>query len=723
MSKKRVNLKKIISEMTTQEKLGQLTQLSSMFYKKDRGDITGPMNDLGVDGNAIDYAGSILGSACAADTILIQNKHLENDRHKIPMLFCRDVIHGFRTIYPSPLGLACSFDTSLVTECTRMAAEEASAGGIQLTFAPTSDYVRDARWGRVMENSGESAYLSGKISAAQVKAYQGDDLSKPGNIAACAKHFACYGAGEAGRDYNTVEISEHVMREFYFPAYKACVDAGVKMIMPAFNDLSGVPCSANKWLMNKVLRSEWGYKGLVVSDWGAVGELVNHGVAKNLKEAAKLAFDCGIDLEMMTASYYRYLAELISEGEISEKQLDKAVYKVLKLKEELGLFDDPYHGASEEKEKELFLCEKHREIVRRAAEESAVLLKNDGVLPFDSAVKKVALIGPFADYNGLIGSWACSGKKDECVTVEQGMRAFLPNAEISVVKGCGMTITDLDTSGFDEAVEAAKKADVVVLCLGEPLDYTGEGNCRTDLTLPGVQSLLANEVVKANPNTALLLFNGRPLVLSDISETAPAILEMWYPGTEAGNAAANLLFGKANPCGKLSMSFPKASGQCPVYYNYYSTGRPKRAKDGVRENFVSNYIDCGNLPLYFFGQGLSYTQFEYQAMKLDADVMTKNAKLVASVKVKNVGDRAGKETVQLYLRDLVSSTVRPVQELCAFEKIHLAPGETKIVRFEITEEMLRFWNAENKYVSEPGEFTVSVGYANHMYHTLKFELK
>lgn len=720
-----VNIKRIVERMTVEEKLGQLTQFSSMFFKKDRGDITGPMNDMGVDGNALDYAGSVLGTACAADTLTIQKKHLENDRHKIPMLFCRDVIHGFRTIYPAPIGLSCSFDPKLASECARMTAEEASAGGVHLTFAPASDYVRDARWGRVMENYGEDPLLSGSIAASQIKAYHGDDLKKSGTIATCAKHFACYGAGEAGRDYNTVEISEHVMREFYFRTHKACVDAGVKMIMPAFNDLSGVPCTANKWLMNRILRHEWGFKGVVVSDWGAIGELVIHGVAKDMKEAAKLAFECGVDIEMMSGSYYRYLKELIEEGKFTQKQLDNAVFKILKLKKELGLFDDPYHGASEEKEKELFLCDKHREIVRRAAEESAVLLKNENVLPFDeNKIKKIALIGPFANYNGLIGSWACSGKKEECATIEEAVKAYLKNAEVTVENGCGMTNDDLDTSGFDSAIKAAKKADAVILCLGEPENYTGEGNCRTDLTLPGVQTLLARKVAKANPNTAVLLFNGRPLVLTELSEFAPAILEMWYPGTEGANAAVNLVFGKANPCGKLSMSFPKSVGQCPIYYNYYRTGRPKSAsRDAVRENFKSSYLDCGNLPLYFFGEGLSYTQFEYQNLKLDADVITKNSKLIATVKLKNTGTRAGKETVQLYLRDVVSSAVRPVQELFAFEKVHLNPGETKLVRFEITEEKLRFWNADNKYVSEPGEFEISVGYANHMKFTRKFQLK
>ena len=720
---KKVDIEKLISQMTLEEKLGQLTQLVPSFFRAERGEITGPMQELGLGSDDINKIGSVLGTIRAEDALEIQKKYLGENRLGIPLIFMRDVIHGFRTIYPIPLGLGCSFDTELVSECVRMAAEEASAGGIQLTFAPMIDYTRDARWGRILETNSEDPYLNSVFGAASVRAYQGDDISKPGNIASCVKHFAAYGGAEAGRDYNSVEISEHSLREFYFPAYKACVDAGVKMLMPAFNNLNGVPCTANKWLMKDILRDEWGYDGVVISDWGAVAELVDHGVAENLKDAAELAFDCGCDIEMMTSSYYKNMKALIEEGRFTEKQIDDAVRKVLKLKCELGLFDDPHHGASEEKEKELYLCDKHREIARRAAEESAVLLKNNGVLPFAKSVKKIALIGPYANCKSILGQWAGSGDINDSVTIYEGITALLPDAEITIVTGCGMEFTDTDRSGFDDAVNAARAADIAILCLGEPDDYSGEGNCRTDLTLPGVQTELARAVTEANPDTAVVLFNGRPIVITELSEFAPAILEMWFPGTEGGNAVANLLFGDANPCGKLSSSFPKSTGQCPIYYNYCSTGRPKKKPDGVREPYMSNYIDCGNLPLYFFGEGLSYTEFSYESMKLDKHEMTADDKITVSVTVRNIGKRAGKETVQLYLRDLVSSTVRPIQELCAFEKITLSPGEAKTVSFEIGEEKLRLWNARNEFVSEPGDFTISVGYANHMYFEEKFTLK
>lgn len=720
---KKTNLKKLLAQMTLEEKVDQLLQLASMFYTKNKTEITGPINHFGLDDESLTRVGSLLGTMHASDVIAIQKKHLEEDRNKIPMLFMRDVIHGFRTIYPVPLGLSCSFDPDLAAECSRMAAKEASAGGIHLTFTPMVDYARDARWGRVMEGCGEDPLLASRMGAAQVKAFQGDDLSNHDNIAACVKHFAAYGGAEAGRDYNTVEISERVLRQYYLPAYKACIDAGVTMLMPSFNDINGVPSTANKWLMNKVLRREWGYKGLVISDYNAVGELVVHGVAKDMREAAKLAFECGVDIEMMSPAYHKHLASLIKDGELDEKQLDRSVMKVLRLKRNLGLFEDPYHGASQEKEDAICLSSVHREIARRAAEESAVLLKNDGTLPLSLETKKIALIGPFADNNAIKGSWACSGKDEETCTVREGIAELLTDAEITVARGCGDTWDDNDRSGFDEAVAAAKAADAVVLCLGEPQDYSGEGNCRTDIGLPSLQVELARAVIAANANTVVVLFNGRPLTLTRLDEIAPAILEMWYPGTEAGRAVADLIFGKANPCGKLAMSFPKSVGQCPIYYNYYRTGRPKQRADGVRERFISNYIDCGNQPLYFFGQGLSYTEFAYDEIVLDKSEMCADETLKVSVKITNTGKLAGKETVQFYLCDLVSSAVRPVQELIGFEKIYLEPGEIKIVTLDITEPMLRFWNAENKHVSEAGEFTVSVGYADHMKSTKKFTLK
>ena len=721
---KNVDFKALIAKMTIEEKADQLFQLAASFFIKDRAEITGPLNNFGLDEEGMKRIGTVLGFTDAESVIKTQNKHLEEDPNKIPMVFMRDIIHGCRTIYPIPLGMGATFDTELMGECAAMAAKEASAGGAQVTFNPMVDYVRDPRWGRVMETCGEDPLLNGRMGAAQVKAFQGDDISDHDHVAACVKHFAAYGGAEAGRDYNSVELSERTLRQFYFPAYKACIDAGVKMLMPSFNNLNGIPSTANEWLMKKVLREEWGFDGLVITDYNAIGELIKHGVAADLKDAGERAFKCGCHIEMMTPSYHKHMRELIEEGRIKESELDEFVLKFLEFKDELGLFDDPYHGADPEKEAALALCPEHRAIVRRAAEESAVLLKNDGVLPFNKDVKKVALIGPYAEDHAIMGAWAASGKIEECVNMLEGVSSLLPDAEIISVKGCGMTVEDNDIDMWEliKAIDAAKKADAVILCLGEPLKYTGEGCSRVDLTLPGMQAELAKEVIKANNNTAVVLFNGRPLELTKLDAIAPAILEMWMPGTEGGNAAARLLFGEANPSGKLPMTFPKHVGQVPIYYNNTNTGRPKKKAEGVYEPYTSNYIDCGNLPLYFFGEGLSYSDFVYESMTLDKTEIDKNGEIKVLVTVRNASEKDGKEVVQLYLRDLVSNAVRPVQELIDFKKISLRAGESKTVEFTVNEPMLRYYNFACEYVSEPGEFTLSVGYANHFRFTEKFRL-
>ena len=723
MSKSTVNVKELIKKMTLKEKVCQLTQLNANFFAHSDAEITGPWEKLGIEQDDLRYIGSALNFHSVGEMLEIQKKHLEEDPNRIPMIFMMDVIHGFRTIYPIPLGMGASFDPALVAECSHMAATEAAAGGVQLTFTPMVDYVRDARWGRVMETCGEDPLLNSVMGAAQVKAFQGDDLSKPDTLATCVKHFAAYGGAEAGRDYNTVEISERLLREYYLPAYKACIDAGVKMLMPSFNSLNGVPSTANKWLMQTVLKKEWGYDGLVISDYNAIGELLRHGVAADTKEAAKMAFTNGCDIEMMSITYYRHIEELIAEGVITEAQVDAAVERVLELKRELGLFEDPFRGASVEREASVLLTPEHREIARRAAQESAVLLKNDSVLPFSKDVRRVALIGPFADCNEIKGFWACNGRDADCVTVREGVSALLPNAEITAVAGCSAQWNERSTDGFAEAIAAARDADAVVLCLGEPQKYSGEGNSRADIGLPGVQLELAREILAVNDNTAALIFNGRPLTLTELDAIAPAIMTMWFPGTEGGTAAANLLWGEANPCGKVSMSFPKAVGQCPIYYNHPATGRPKRKPEDVHQSYASNYIGCGNLPLYPFGHGLSYTKFTYKSMELDRHEMTAEDTLTVRVTLKNEGDRSGKEVVQLYIHDLIASAVRPIQSLVAFEKVELGVGESKTVTFRITEPMLRFWDAECNHVSEAGEFDLFVGYADHPALCDKFRLQ
>ncbi len=714
------DIKKLLSEMTLDEKIGQLTQCNANVFGKTAAEITGPMSDLGITPEQANAIGSVLNFSSFSEVKKIQENHLKNDRLDIPMLFMMDVIHGFRTIFPIPIAMGCSFDEELLTECTKMASREATAGGVHVTFTPMVDYVRDARWGRVMETCGEDALVNGIMGAAQVKAFQGDDLKNPDTMATCVKHFACYGGAESGRDYNTVEISEHIMRELYLPAYKACVDAGTTMLMPSFNSLNGIPSIANSHIMKDILKDEWGFDGVIISDYNAIAELITHGIAADRKEAAKLAFENGCDIEMCSSTYFHHIKELIEEGVITEQQIDAAVLRVLKLKEDLGLFEDAYRGSSEEKEAATLLTAENRAIAKRAAENCAVLLKNDGVLPFSKQVKKIALIGPFADDKKLMGFWSCNGRDSETVSVYEGVKALLPDAEIKVAHGCSNAWNDLATDGFDEAKAAAEWADVVLLCIGEPYSYSGEGNCRTDIGLPGVQQQLAEVVAAANKNTAAVVFNGRPLALTELDATVPAILDMWFGGSETGSAAVSLVFGDANPSGKLTMSFPRTAGQCPIYYNHPKTGRP--SWDTQYHGYTSSYIDTLTSPLYPFGYGLSYTSFEYSDMNLSADKMTENDTIKVSVKVKNIGERDGKETVQLYIHDLVGSTVRPVQQLVAFEKISLAAGEEKTVEFTIDEPMLRIWDKDNKFVSEKGRFDVMIGYADHFVDTKSFEL-
>ena len=712
-----MNIKELISKMMLDEKLGQLTQFGARLFINSKAGDTGPLYSWGLKDEDLFRMGSILNFNGAKEMNELQKLHMDGDRNKIPMLFMMDVIHGYRTIFPIPLALGASFNTEMVKECTEMAAEEAAAAGVHVTFTPMVDYVRDARWGRVMESCGEEVLINSVMGAAQIEAF------KKKGVATCVKHFAAYGGAEAGRDYNNVELSEHILREFYLPAYKACIDAGADMLMPSFNLLNGRPAVANKWIMKNILKDEWNFDGIVISDFGAVNELITHGVAENKKDAAKYAFSCGCDIEMCSNTYVNYIKELIDEGVFTEEDVDKSVYKVLKLKEKLGLFDDAYKGASPEAEEKTFITAKNRQIVKNAAIESAVLLKNNGILPLSKDSKKIAIIGPFADEHKIIGFWSCLGRDEESVTVAEGIKSKLPNAEITVVKGCGNEFDDTDISDFENAVKAAKEADTVILCLGEPQNYSGEGNSRADLDLPGVQNKLAKAVIDANSNTAVVLFTGRPLAIKKLDSIAPAILNMWFPGTEGGSAAADLLFGDANPSGKITMTFPKSIAQCPIYYNHTNTGRPKPVdKDECQMTYMSRYIECGNLPLYSFGHGLSYSNFVYEELSLSSNQMSKKESIEVEVTVYNDSSTAGKEVVQLYMRDMVGSTARPVQQLIAFEKISLEAGERKTVKFTVDEPMLRFWNDDNEFVSEKGEFKLSTGYADHLILSKSFQL-
>ena len=701
--------------MTIKEKLGQLTQLNARVFIDTKADITGPLEEIRLKREDLSTIGSVLNYWHPSEMRSIQQQHLLDDRNKIPMLFMMDVIHGYRTIFPLPLALGASFSPDVVTECTKMAARESVAGGIHVTFTPMVDYVRDARWGRVMESCGEDALLNSTMGAAQVKAFQGDDLKNKENIAACVKHFAAYSGADTGLDYCPVDISEHTLREHYLPAYKACIDAGVSMLMTSYTAVNGVPTNANEWLMKKILKDEWGFDGVVISDYSAVEDIVKHGITPSEKEAAEIAFNNGINIEMVSTFYMNWIEELIKEGKIPEEKLDEATLRVLELKEKLGLFEDPYRGASETDDCDVWLSPEHRDIARRAAEECAILFKNDGVLPFSRDIKKVALIGPFADEHKIIGFWSCCGKSEESVTVKEGIEKLLPDVEIIYERGCGDEFDDTDKSGFDAAISAAREADAVILCLGEPQDYSGEGNSRVDLSLHKIQIELAREVMKVNKNVAALTFSGRPIVLTELDSIVPAILHMWFPGTEGGSAAANLLFGNANPSGKVSMSFPRATGQCPIYYN--RTKVIRQGPTGPHNHYTASFIECDMTPLYSFGHGLSYSNFIYESLELSADKMTPDDKISVKVTVHNDSDVAGKETVMLYMRDLFASNARPMQQLIAFKKLHFDAGERKVVEFTIDEPMLRFYGNDHKKISEAGEFHISTGYADHLLHT------
>ena len=718
-----IDLEKIVSQMTLDEKIGQMSQVVfKTFTNIPEEEITG----LGGDDAAQKFnkhdLGSVIGTTKAETCIAVQEEHIKKDRNSIPLLFMRDVIHGHSTVFPIPLGMGCTFDPKLMEECSRMAAVESAVTGLHVTFNPMVDYVRDPRWGRVMETCGEDAYLNGLMGAAVVRGFQGNDLKDPMSIATCVKHFAAYGGAEAGRDYNNVEVSEYSLREYYLPAYKACLDAGAELVMPSFNTVDGIPVNGNSHLMKEILRDEWGFDGVVISDWGAIDQFVNHGYTATKKEAAKIAIDNECDIEMCTYTYVDNIKSLIDEGQLTMEQIDKAVMRILKLKEKLGLFENPYHGASVEKQKEILVCPEHREIARRAAENAAVLLKNDNILPFDDKVKSIALIGPFADNGAINGKWSCCGKPENTTTVLQGVKTLFPDAKINVVTGCSAVWNDKDTSGIDEAVEIAKKSDIVILCVGELEEYSGEGNCRVDLHLPGVQEELVKRVCEANKNTAVVLFNGRPLVLSDIYNVTPAILEMWFPGTEGGNAAARLLFGKANPSGKVSMSFPKSVGQCPIYYNHQNTGHPIDDVEDRHVPFSSNYVDCGNLPLFSFGYGLSYGNFEYKNLEISTDTITPDDKITVEITVSNTGVMAGREVVQLYMRDHFGTTVRPVQELIDFKSVWLEPGEEKVVTFTVDESKLIMWTGQGKFESEAGTFSLYTGCADHLLYEKQFRL-
>ncbi|WP_339283115.1 glycoside hydrolase family 3 N-terminal domain-containing protein [Oceanobacillus sp. FSL K6-3682] len=717
------HLEDLLKQMTIDEKIGQLSQLATPFFKgsTESGKITGPLEQLNISDDLVKNTGSVLGASGAKEIRNIQEQHLKNHRLSIPLLFMSDIIHGYETIFPVPLGIGSSWDIELAEKSAEIAAKESAVSGIHVTFAPMVDLVRDPRWGRVMESTGEDSYLNSEFAKAQVRGFQGEDLTKDLNrLATCVKHFAAYGAAEAGRDYNTVNMSERQLRETYLPAFQAALDAGSKLVMTSFNTVDGIPATGNKKLMRDILRDEWGFDGVTITDWGALKELLPHGVAEDEREAAYKAIQAGVDIEMMTTCYPDHLKNLIENKEVDEELLNEAVRRILQLKNELGLFENPYRGLNEENEEKVILNEEHRKVARELAAKSCVLLQNNNnTLPINRS-QKVAIIGPFAENNDILGPWSWKGNKDIAVTLAKGFEKRINNRDQFVVAK-GSKVESITKEQLQKAVSAAEQSDVIVLALGEHSEMSGEAGSRSNIKLPDAQLQLVDEIYQLGKPTVAVLFNGRPLDLHGVFDKTDAVLEAWFPGTEGGAAITEILYGDVNPSGKLSMSFPYSVGQVPVYYNHYNTGRPQGAPD-AQVRYVSQFLDIPNEPLFPFGYGLSYTTYSYQNMRLSAPSITPDDTLKVTITVKNTGKIAGEETVQLYVRDMVGEVVRPLKELKGFKKIHLQPQEEKDVTFELTEKQLRYYHSDLNFDSDKGKFEVYVGPNSKEVHTLSFTL-
>ncbi|GDX42290.1 glycosyl hydrolase [Bacteroidota bacterium] len=698
--------------MTLEEKVGQLNQLSSDFAA------TGPITKDGDKQDRVRQGkiGSYLNVTGAARTRSLQEIAMQS-RLRIPLLFAQDVIHGYRTIFPIPLAEAASWDIPAIEQTARIAAVEAAASGIHWTFAPMVDIARDPRWGRVMEGAGEDSYLGSRIAAARVKGFQGKGIGNTDAVMACAKHFAAYGAAEGGRDYNTVDMSVRKLYEVYLPPFKAAKEAGVASFMNSFNDLNGIPATGSSFLQRKILKGDWGFKGIVVSDWGSVSEMVNHGYATDLKDAARIAMIAGSDMDMESRAYVAHLADLIKEKKIDTVQLNDAVKRVLYKKFELGLFDDPYRFSDEKREQAVWNNPAHLQVAREMARKSIVLLKNEVVpvinkqlLPLNKGDnKKIALIGPLVKAIGENnGFWSYSWPDDSArvVSLWQGLVNKLGSANsLSYAKGC--EITGADTTGFAVARKTAAAADIVIVSVGELANMSGEAKSRSQLQLPGVQEQLVKDMVATGKPVIVLISAGRPLVFNWIADNVPALVYTWWLGTQAGNAIADVLFGDHNPSGKLPITFPRNEGQLPIYYNYLSTGRP--FKSDTDNTYVTAYIDLPNSPRYVFGYGLSYTSFQYGSVQLSTNTLLKGQSIQARVTVTNTGKYAGDEVVQLYLQDVVGSIVRPVRELKAFEKVRLNPGESREVIFTLDPAALSFFNDKLELIAEPGLFHIYIG--------------
>ena len=722
--------------MTLDEKIGQLNLPTA-------GDITtGQANSSNVS-SAIQEGkvGGLFNVKSVQKIKEIQRIAIEKSRLKIPLLFGMDVIHGYETTFPIPLGLSCTWDMNLIKRSAQIAAQEASADGINWTFSPMVDISRDPRWGRVSEGSGEDPHLGSLIAKAMVQGYQGDDLSKNNTILSCVKHFALYGAPEAGRDYNTVDMSRIRMYNEYFLPYKAAIDAGAGSVMASFNEIDGIPATGNKWLLTDVLRKQWGFTGFVVSDYTGVSEMIDHGMG-DLQTASALAIHAGTNMDMVSEGFLKTLKKSLEEKKISMQQIDNSVRLILNAKYDLGLFEKPYQYCDENRSKTEIFTQSNRAEARKIAAQSLVLLKNDNqILPLKKS-GIIALIGPLADAKeNMSGTWSVATKLENSISLRAGLeQAVGKDAKILYAKGSnlddnatlennatlfGKTLHRDDRTKENlllEAIKIAKESDVIIAALGESAEMSGESSSRTNLEIPQTQKDLLQELLKLGKPVVLILFNGRPLVLNQEVATVPSILNVWFPGSEAGFAIADVIFGIENPSGKLTTTFPRSVGQIPIFYNHKNTGRPLGNSEGKFEKFKSNYLDERNEPLFPFGYGLSYTNFNYNNLRLSANKINSKTTLIASIDITNTGKFDGKEIVQLYIRDLVGSVTRPVKELKGFKKIDFTKGEKQTVTFEISVEDLKFYNSDLKFVAEPGMFEVFIGTNSATTLSAKFEL-
>jgi beta-glucosidase len=702
----------LLAKMTLEEKVGQMSLFTSDW------DVTGPsLRPQYKEDIKAGKVGAVFNAYTAKYTRELQQIAVENTRLKIPLLFGYDVIHGHQTIFPISLAESCSWDLAEIENGARVAGEEAAAQGLHWTFAPMVDIARDPRWGRISEGAGEDTYLGSLIGAARVKGFQGESLKSPNTIAACAKHFAAYGAAQAGRDYHTVDMSIQTLYNTYLPPFKACVDAGVASFMTSFNELNGIPATANSFLLKDILRKDWKYNGMVVTDYTSINEMVAHGFSKDERQAGMQAANAGVDMDMQGAVYMNHLKSLVDKGNVPQAAIDQAVRNILALKYDLGLFEDPYRYSDEKREKMIVLSQANLQAARKMARKSIVLLKNkNNALPLSNN-QKVALIGPFGnEKRSLIGSWSAAGDWTKSIPVLAAMQEKAPN-NILYAKGCN--INDDSLQYIESALQIARSADIVVLALGENWDMTGEAASRASLGLPGVQQQLFEQVQALGKPVVVVLMNGRPLCIPELDQKADAILETWYLGTMAGPAITDVLYGDYNPSGRLTTTFPRSEGQIPVHYDMKNTGRPFDANN----KYTSKYLDSPNEPLYPFGYGLSYTDFTYSKPFLNKKKMKRGEKLNLTLTITNAGKRAGEETVQLYLRDLVGSSTRPLKQLKAYRKVNLQPGESKTITFFIDESMLSFFNYDLQYGAETGEFDVMVGPNSSNVQSIRFELQ